>query len=153
MSSMTRKVAWVMMIIAVLFFGVAAWVLYQSWQEPVVISTTTDVTVEPGSGEGRYIDYTTEMFSDERYTTTILFFARPGSEESDAFDGVLANSYIPLGLQIARIDVDANSALTTEYEVTIPPTFVRITADGAAQTTWQAYGQTKTVDAIIEHTM
>lgn len=146
---MMRKIAWGVVLIAIFFFGFAAWTLYQSWQEPVAIKTTIEADSEPGLG--RYVAYDAMAFDDERYATTILFFARTNSEESDAFSGVLSHDNIPAGTQIFRVDVDQQASLATQYEITIPPTFVRVTPDGTAQARWEAYGQTKTIEAILQH--
>lgn len=148
---MIRKMAWVSVIAAVAFFGTAAWTLYQSTQTPQIVSTTPQANDEE-IGDGRYVAYQPEAFDDKRYVTTILFFTRPGSEESDTFDGALSHSTIPSGVQIVRVDVSTQTELTQKYDITIPPTFVRVAEDGTAQKTWQAYGQTKTLEAVLAHT-
>lgn len=144
---MIRRSVWLILAICMAFFAAITAYVYI---KPT--TTTTHSVSEHTSAAGRYVDYAPALLTDQRYDRTILYFARPGSDESDAFAATLAGNPLPDNTQFIRIDVDAYPELTKRYNVSVPPTFIRVNRLGQPLGTWVGYGHTKTVAEIIQQT-
>ena len=101
---------------------------------------------------GVYRDYSSESAADTGYDNTIIFFYAPWCPECRSYEQVIEDSKLPDGLQILKADYDSSTNLKKKYGVTIQTSFVRVDSLGNKQKLWSGYGQTKSLDAILENT-
>ncbi len=147
---MLHRFTWFVLILSLLFFIAAGWAVYTNIEMRTPIQPKSSSQAMPANG--RYVAFQSGLIDDTRYTTTMLFFARTDTAESESFDRVLANTDIPDATQIIRIDVDTYAEIAKKYDITVPPTFVRVSTSGKNLGAWVAYGRTKSIDAILENT-
>lgn len=156
---MTKKYQVFMVVFAVLLAS-ATYFLVSSQSvrpDPVVQKASTPENTQESNTDkelavGRYIDYDEAVLSDDKYSTTILFFHAPWCVECRGFDAQLTGEPIPSGVQVLKVDYDTRQDLRQKYDVTIQTTFVRVDVNGEKQAKWVGYGKDKSVTAIIENT-
>ncbi len=152
---MNKYLGFGLLVFGVIVFGICfqIYMINQQSNDNLLVEQTNQAQNRAVKiGDGRYVAYDQAIINDERYTTTILFFYSSDCQECMAFDGEIAGSKISRGVQILRVDSNSRADLKQKYEVATLPSFVRINPDGTKQQLWDAYGRTKTVEAIIENT-
>lgn len=100
---------------------------------------------------GRYTTYDSSRASEAGFDTTVVFFHASWCPECRAFDEALANSTIPDGVQVLKVDYDSSTDLRQKYGVTIQSTFVSIDPSGNEVSKWVGYGKEKTIDAVLSN--
>lgn len=166
-----NKIIVIVAVIVLLLIGGALFALFQNQAkapaEDEREATTTQTTAktqtttpnQPSSvatstsnlAAGRYEDYASSKLSEKGYDQTILFFHAAWCPECRANDSVIKQNIpkLPAGTQVLKVDYDSATDLKKKYGVTTQTTFVRVDSDGNLQKKWQGYGQTKTIDAIL----
>jgi len=110
--------------------------------------TTEDTNLK----NGIYKDYSKEDIKDVGYNRTIIFFYAPWCPECRGYDRAILDSTIPDGVQILKVDYDSSIDLRKKHGVTIQTSFVSVDKNGEKLKLWIGYGQTKSLDAVLENT-
>ncbi len=101
---------------------------------------------------GVYKDYSAEAVADVGYNRTIIFFYAPWCPECRSYEQAIKGSNLPDGVQILKADYDSSVDLKKKYGVTIQTSFASVNQSGGKQKLWSGYGQTKSIEAILENT-
>ncbi|PID31267.1 hypothetical protein CR983_02060 [Candidatus Saccharibacteria bacterium] len=152
-----QKLWWLLAGSVVMAALAVGWMVLSSLNTPATIDSPQEpLPVRVALKPGRYIALQEGALQDEAFDRTILFFYERSSAEARAFDGEIsqASDTLPKGTQIIRVDVATKegSQLYARHGEQLMPSFAAVRADGSRVSLWSAYGQTKTVQAILDNT-
>lgn len=99
---------------------------------------------------GVFRDYSADAVADTSYDTTVLFFWASWCPDCRAYEQVIQDEGLPDGVQILKIDYDAEQELRDRYGVNHQSWFVKVDSDGNELSDWFAYGGDKSVDTILD---
>lgn len=161
---MNKKSIIAVVIALLIIGGLSYWALTNSEDQTSTSPQATEQseqseeTAEPESeiaeaavAEGRYEDYSESELSAEGYDTNIIFFHAPWCPECRAFEKEILAGTMPNGVQILKADYDSETDLKKQYGVTQQTTFVKVDDGGNEISQWSGYGESKSIDAILDN--